>query len=472
MKFKYFILFAVFIFTTLFSCYANTDSVRIEVNAPQLENQMITFCAYFDGKTYVVDSLYLSNKGEGLIHRKEKYPEGLFLFHLGNDKYIDVLMADDQSFSIAIDTTDLLNNTKIEGAPQTEVFHRYAAFLQQKGKEREALINEYHSLPDELKDQEKTQNQLNELNNEVVKFQSDIKSQYAGQWVSTFLKGAEPVQTGPYPYPKSQEEANEQFYYLKDHFFDNVDLQDKRFWYTNYFPFQIINYMEKQVEQVPDSLANAASRLIAKTVGDSTSFNLMMNKLLDFSLNSQLMGWDNIWLKLAEDYYFTGMVTWGDSTHHANIRSEYNKLQYNRIGMKAHNMKLQDSNGKPTNLYNVGKKYTLIYFYEPSCGHCQQTTPEIYDKVYKKYAGDELDIACIYIMTDKKEWMDFVMQHQIEGEHWHNLWDPDRKSFFWKYYDTSSTPSVYLIDENKTIIAKKLDPDTLDQIFKELLQKN
>jgi thiol-disulfide isomerase/thioredoxin len=227
--------------------------------------------------------------------------------------------------------------------------------------------------------------------------------------------------------------------------------------------------MDHQLERQSDTLANAASRLVALSMGDSVCFQMMLSKLVNYALKSNIMGMENIWLKLVEDYYRLGVVTWVDSSHLASIEREYDKLRYNRIGMTAYNMPLSDPDGKKVNLFDTGKKYTLLYFFEPSCGHCKETTPKVYEQIYKKYAEKGLDVVAVYMLTDKQEWMDFVEEKHLKGEHWHNLWDPDRKSSYWKYYDTSVTPAVYVLDENKKIIAKKIDVETMDIVFAKFL---
>ena len=42
-----------------------------------------------------------------------------------------------------------------------------------------------------------------------------------------------------------------------------------------------------------------------------------------------------------------------------------------------------------------------------------------------------------------------------------NVWDPNRESYYWYYFNTSTTPMVYVMDENHKIFAKKIDVDTL-----------
>jgi hypothetical protein len=52
-----------------------------------------------------------------------------------------------------------------------------------------------------------------------------------------------------------------------------------------------------------------------------------------------------------------------------------------------------------------------------------------------------------------------------------NVWDPKRESYFWHFYDTSTTPGLYLINKERKIVAKKIDLQTLDMILEKELEK-
>ncbi len=452
------------------SAYAGNDSLHIEISAPQLKGQQITLCSYFDRQVYKQDSLLLSSQGEGFFHKKEKIPEGLYMIYIDSMRRFDLLLGDDQDFRIAIDTTDLTGKNQVSGSGQTEAFFSYIRYLTNKQAERKKITDQMRLHPEGSKENQLLKTKLSDLNKEVARFQQTFISQHEQEWVGLFFRGLEPVKTGPYPAPKNEEEGLQEFYYLKDHYFDNINLKDGRFWRTNYFPAKVLSYMQYQVEQDPDSLANVASRLVSQTLkGDSICFPMMLGTLFNYAISSTVMGMENTWARLAEDYYFQERSYWDDSTFLKNLKTEYQKIKYNRIGMKAYDMNLKDSIGNPVRLYGVGNQYTLLYLYEPACGHCKTETPKLYEQIYKKYAGKGVDIACVYIMTDKKEWMDFVQANHLEGEHWHNLWDPDRKSYYWQFYDTNTTPSIYVLDKDKKIIAKKVSVESLDKLFDYLM---
>lgn len=462
-----------------FSAKAAEDPFRIEIEAPQLKNRSLVLCNYFNGRNYTQDSIKLSDEGKGAFTKPQLLHEGLYLIYVDSLKYFDFLLSDDQIFKITIDTTDFLRNNVIEGAVQSEAFQEYAKFISSKQRERHHLVEEMKTLqaeePKKKKDIEKKDRQIEEikgkietLNDEVLAYQASFKEKHQGQWVEMFFKGLDPIESGPHPVPQNREEAIAEFEYQKYHYFDNIDVADSRFWYTNYYPQKVDMYFKQQVENIPDSLAKAASWLVGKTVNDSISFRMTLSKLTNFAVRSEIMGMENVWAKLAEDYYLKGLATWADSAFMANIESEYRKIRYNRIGMKAPNLMLQDSTGKAVQLYDLAKKATLLYFFEPSCGHCKKTTPRIHDELYKKYHDQGFEVACIYTMTDKNEWMKFIEDHQLKD--WNNLWDPERTSYYWQFYDTSVTPGIYLLDEKKDIVAKKLDVESLDRLIGYLLR--
>ncbi|MDR2627788.1 MAG: redoxin domain-containing protein [Dysgonamonadaceae bacterium] len=446
---------------------ANEPATAIKIFAPQWKDSTLFLCSYFNGALYKADSIRLSAEGRGTFESPEAYPEGQYAILLNQHRYFDVLLSDDQRFSIALaDTGNLVGSNKIEGAPQSEAFLEYARYLFAKQEERRQLSDKAKEDPSDAQ-QAHFQSQMNRLNEEVEHFMDHFQQQYAGRWVGDYFKGVQPVE-GPHPSPKTQEEYLRQVNYLNRHYFDRINLQDVRFWRTNYFPEKIDAYLNHIVYKHPDSLANAASRLVARTLGDTLCFRLMLSHLVNYSANNKIMGMENIWAKLAEDYIFNKRATWVDSAYYATLDFEYRKIRYNRIGMSAADLKMQRIDGQTISLLQLRSDYVLVYFFEPSCSHCRKTTPPIHDKIYHKYKSKGFEVFCVYTMTDRDEWLKFIEEHHLED--WINVWDPDRKSYFWLYYDTSVTPGVYLLDKSRKIIAKKLDEESLDKVLESIIK--
>ena len=87
-----------------------------------------------------------------------------------------------------------------------------------------------------------------------------------------------------------------------------------------------------------------------------------------------------------------------------------------------------------------------------------------YDELFLKASPSQLSVYAVYTMTDKKEWTDFINEHGLSG--WQNLWDPKQISEMKALYGIRTTPSFFLLDKDKKIIAKQLDVAGLRHFLK------
>ena len=129
---------------------------------------------------------------------------------------------------------------------------------------------------------------------------------------------------------------------------------------------------------------------------------------------------------------------------------------------------MESYDGEFINLHQVDAKRTCLLIYEPNCSHCKVFIPQFHKEIYKKYSSKGLEAFAIYSMDDKEEWTTFLDEHQLWD--WINVWDKDHSTRFKILYDARKTPGVYLLDENKRIIGKKLSIEQLDGLLaKDLL---
>jgi thiol-disulfide isomerase/thioredoxin len=125
--------------------------------------------------------------------------------------------------------------------------------------------------------------------------------------------------------------------------------------------------------------------------------------------------------------------------------------------LKAENLVMDSYKGIFVSLYDVDKDFTILYFWEPDCGHCKEATPKL--KAWYEKAGNEgIEIFAVCTTSDKAGWSKYIEEHQLK---WINGWDPERITHFDYYYNVQSTPMIYILDRNKKIIAKKLSVDDI-----------
>lgn len=182
------------------------------------------------------------------------------------------------------------------------------------------------------------------------------------------------------------------------------------------------------------------------------------------------MGQDAVFVHLYERYHSKGITTWLNEKQHAAITKRAFMVMANLIGEKAADLDFVNVNGKPSPLYNVEAAYTVVIFWDPTCGHCKKELPRV-DSIYRA-SWQQKDVKIYAVLTEaeklKSQWISYINEHKI-GD-WINVYQSkesleletkEQRPSYRQLYDVVVTPTLYLLDKDKHIIAKKL---TLEQI--------
>ena len=116
----------------------------------------------------------------------------------------------------------------------------------------------------------------------------------------------------------------------------------------------------------------------------------------------------------------------------------------------------------------------LLVFWDPTCGHCKEVLPKL-DTLYRsKWKSSGLKLFAVAKETDgtKKDWDDFIGKYQLQD--WTHVYysKADDKARidnnipgYSQLYDVQSFPTLYLLDREKLIIAKKLSYEQIDAVL-------
>jgi len=435
------------------------DAYKIDIVAPQLKNHPINLGVYFYGKLYSRDSVMLDSKGMGSFQKEKSLPEGMYVVYYSNSNYFDVLISDDQTFKIQIDTADFSKNI-YSGAEQTAAFADYVNYLA-SSREQVKHINEKYAKE---KDEPLKKAELEKIDGEVKEKIKYLKNTYGDKTLGVFLKATEQVEIPDFESIQNDSiKRVTKYYWYREHFFDNLNLSDPRLVYSPFLAPKVDYFIEKMVPQIPDTLNAEIVKLVEKSKGDTLTFQNMLSNMLNYAVKSNLMGMDRVTLTLSEKYYLSGEAYWADSALLAQLKTEVSKIKYNQVGDPARDLVVETLEGERLRVSTLPADYILLFFFEPTCGHCKVETPKLYKDVYQKYRNESFEVVCFYIQQDKDEWREFIDKNELYG--WKNVWDPNRESYFWYFYDVSTTPGVYLINKDRKIMAKKISVETLDEIL-------
>ena len=126
-----------------------------------------------------------------------------------------------------------------------------------------------------------------------------------------------------------------------------------------------------------------------------------------------------------------------------------------------------DKDGKAHSTNEIKNKYTVLWFWDPDCDHCQEMTPVLH-KMYQENADKwDFEVFAVEVNDDHDRWMAFSNQHQLWD--WTNLSTSmgDQNLDFIEYFDIMTTPVIFLIDNSNkhTIIARQITLNELEHFF-------
>lgn len=429
---------------------------QFTVDAPGFAGSELYIAGYRNGKALVRDTLQLDDKGWGVCSGEKSLHQGMYLLWFSKQLFVDFLVKENQELYFQVDT---LMHVKLKGAEQSVAFNLYSQFLAEKRMMRTQLLAETKNGPDEQT------SKLTLLDKEVSDYQQELIRRFNNKLLALFIRGSLPVQV-----PESikiKADSEEVRRYIQHHYWDMLPLSDERIQTFNYFPEKMKEFLNGIVYQHYDSITQAALRLVEQSRGgDEAAFRQVLSSTLNFAAAHKMMGVENLYIQLAQRYYLSGLVPDAAPQLLQDMQFEVSKNQHCLMGMKAYNLRYSNEVGERVKLNDGNADYTLLYFYDPGCGHCQSFTQSL-STVVEKYTTKGLQLIAFNTRVDAVQWQQFRTKHPLPKAL--HGWDPDRKSEFWNYFDTSVTPVIYLLDKNKTIIARKLDATNLDKLLTRLM---
>ncbi|PPK84397.1 peroxiredoxin [Neolewinella xylanilytica] len=446
---------------------------RIEVDIEGYNEAILTLGYYMMDKQYIVDTASRSPEGTYVFESDTAALEpGIYLVVLSPDNnYFEVLVSsdDDQEFTLHTSTADLANVT-VEGDRQNELFYEYLTFIRQKQEESapyRQTVSDSTAAP-ALAAQ--ARERLLAIDQEVKAYQEALATSQPDAFVSSIIRFNQSPEPPAYAQETNQDERQRlQWRWLQEHYFDGLNLGDPRLVRTP-FLFSRVDYFINSLQvRHPDTLAAAIDQVLNRLDPQSEAYRMLVVHYTNEAATSKLVGMDALYVHMVDRYYGNGKAYWADEEQVGKMVDNANRLEPLLIGKKAPDLHMTRRDGSPINLYDVDAKYTVLYFWRYDCPACKKSTP-LMKEFFEKY-GEMADVRIFSVCTKGADeigncW-DYV-DEQGTGD-WIQVADPYQR--FYKSYDIQSTPAIFLLDEDKTIVSKRIGADQLGEVMDGFLQQ-
>ncbi|KPL16142.1 MAG: hypothetical protein AMS26_05785 [Bacteroides sp. SM23_62] len=424
------------------------EGYEINFSLPSFRGDTLVLGHRFNASFIPKDTVVADGKGRGTFTGNESLPEGMYLVFLPDQSFFDLLIGPDQSFDFETDTSDYIANMKIMGSVDNEAFYAYQLFLKESREKAQSLQAKL-SAATNAADSASGRDALDELNAFVQRHIDELISANQDNFFGVFLKALQEVKV---PDPPLGADVNPidpafRYKYYKAHYFDNFDFTDG---------------------------------------SDPQLFRYMLITLFNYFAKSQIMGMDAVYIHIADRYYIPE-AEWSDPEFIGKLKERVEKSKPTLIGTKATDIQLVEVNsdhfiqalenedlkknpyvGKFFQLYDIDARYTILYFWEADCGHCKKATPALYD-AYKRLKTKGIEVVAVNTLSGeegKVKWIDYINENGFYD--WINCWNP--YDFTYKnIYDIMTTPQLFVLNEDKEIVAKRIDPEQAEKIIESLL---
>ncbi len=425
---------------------------------------------HYGDQQYVIDTVRINNKGEAVFASKDTLIGGIYLVvmpSLKNKFFEFVVSGKEPAFAMETDTADFVKHMKITGSEENKIFYEDLNFINEKRNEMNSLKEKLKAAGDTSAEGKQLKEEMKGLNKAVEEERQKIMQDHPDLFYTEFLKCVTDIKIPDAPLnPDGTKDSTFAIRYIRNHYFDNINFNDERLLRTNMYDTRIKKYIRDYVPKTPDSLDAAVDFIISKSMVNKYTFQFITVMLLNEYATSKIMGFDAVYVHIVDTYYATGKAFWLDDVGLYRIQAQAERVRPTLIGKQAPFLTLQDSSGHDIPLYAINKRFTVIIFWTPDCGHCKKEMPKI-EKLYPELQKLDAEVYAVYSEEEPDKWKAWLHDHKYP---WVNVYSAKGKENFQVKYNVDQTPMIYILDRDKKIIGKKIGVDQIMDILQHQIE--
>lgn len=474
-RIAFFIVFSISI-----SSLAQQQGYEIKVILEPFKNQYI-YLGHYEGKQLpIIDSVMVNDKSQGTFKGQKTLGGGVYLVGYPNKQgFFEFLIGKDQHFSIKADSANL-QKISFTNSPDNDLFISYQQFMSVNGKKIDSAQKLLPAAKNK-KDSAALSDFIVSTNRSIRDYRLGLIKKYPDATLSFLLTLLEEPQVPPASQqPGGKYDSTYAWQYYKSHFWDGINFYDDRLIRTPIFENKLDKYFEQVVYPHPDSVIKEIDWMLAYATANDECQKFLLMKFVNRYLNMKYMWEDAVFVHLYEKYFAQKTYPWLTEKGMKTIQDRAYSLMSNILGNPAADIDLPDTSGKHITLYKIVSPYTIVIIWDPTCGHCKEIVPKVDSLYEQKWKAEGVKIFAMAKETDgnKNDWLNFIHQHHLND--WANVYysKADEKGRvdagipgYSQLYDVQSFPTLYLLDKDKRIVAKKLSFDQINEVLQEKINR-
>jgi hypothetical protein len=478
----------------------NKPGYEITINLKNCKDTLAYLTFYQFDKTLIKETCTPIKNGKIVFKGKQKLDKGIYsLVSQQKSIYFDFFIDENtQNLELSSDASSgIAKSLTAVNSDQENNFLNYIKFIGRQNEDFEAVKQESKGLSknDSIA---KISAKQKILDKAIEDYEEQFLEQNKGTYIGDVLNLKMEKRLKEIPKASNGRPDSLMVYqYYKKHYWDNVDFKDDGTIRNPFFYNKLKKYFDQVVVAHPDSVSVEIDRMMLKTAPESILYKLVLAHFTYTYETSKIMGFDKVFVHLADKYFKTGKARgiYDDENVVERVIKQSNKLRPLLVGAVAPDLSMinaadrdiiakmgfesaktseevtklfYDNNAKINSLFNhlldVKADYLILAFWDVDCGHCKVEIPKILE-LYHKLQNENKDIKvyCVYTLNEGEKYLKYIADNKLD---WINVYDGVHYNNVVEKYDVYSTPVIYVLDRNKVIKAKRIGVEQLDDIVK------
>jgi peroxiredoxin len=431
-------------------------SIRGEIkNAVRMK---VYISGFYGEKVNRIDSVTCDSAGRFVYNLGPATPTGLYRLSTGKDHFLDLIINDENiAFKCKGDLTP--DSTVILSSNENMVYYFFNGYDRKIQSKLELILPLLDFYPEKDAFYQQVAVEYERLQKDDRRTLDSLSGLYPGSYAVRMFR----IQQTPFL--PSGITKDDRIAYLKQHFLDDVDFKDTLTLHSNAWANKAISYLslysnnKYNQKQLESEFIKAVTVILSKASVNAEVYKF----LLDYFVG----GFDK--------YHFDAVITYmadnfqdpfscEDQARKTQLQKKLENFKRISVGKVAPDISVPDPKGKMIRLSDIKSEYTLLVFWSSECGHCAQMLPQL-KELYEKQKPKRWEVMTVSLDTSRTEWTSFLKEQKLNWLNGSEL--KGFNSVSSDEYNIFATPTMFLLDRDKKILAKPISYRELDQALKE-----
>lgn len=454
MKFK---IVSIFL---LLSSVLSAQNYKMNGEIVGLASGLVTISDFYGNEDKVVDSIFSSAEGKFSYVFPNDFGTGMYRLRFGEKQFMDIIynhedIVFESHLNALIDSLDFVKSH------ENQLYFEYLNQRNLMEYKLELLGPVVTYFPQDDKFYDDVQQRFSEIREEYEHFVDDMVSDNSKTYVSRIIKADHT------PSPPINLGQMESMMFMRENFFSSIDFSDTSLLYSNIISGKVMQYLSfyqnnrMSKDQLEVEFIKAVNKIMDVTIVNSLVYEYVLDYLIG---GFESYGFDRVITYIADNVNLEESCV--NSERKAELEKKVESLKKFAVGKKVPDFTTSDLGGKQITLSEINSKYTLLVFWATWCPHCTRLIPEL-EQIYSTDSKEKLEIVSVSLDESKEELQAFLDQGTYP---WINISDFKKwNGEVVQKFDVYATPTMYLLSDDQTIIAK---PMTFDELKNVLFEEN